>query len=111
MTATTKAQLAAQLIELQNEIAELKAKKPTFEPMKPGRLRIIRDFSVPLDSGKGHPTSTKNPFYGYVSIPEGVTGEVRFACWCSKDADFNVISGRLHGELDTDDGHELDGIG
>lgn len=98
--ATTKAQLAARVIELENELQAQKEAKPVFEPMAPGKLRIIRDVNVPLTSGKHHPTSTKNPFYGYIAIPEGASGEIRFACWCDTDADGELIKGRLHGELD-----------
>ena len=87
----TKAQLIALLIEAQGNSDS----KPAYKELEPGRLMFRRDPAVKMDSRE------KNPVWGYIHIPEGVSGNVRFAAWTNKDADNNVIPGQFHGELDT----------
>ena len=60
----------AQLIERLNE-----AEEKTTRSVNPGNLFIQRDPKVKKSSTK------KNPYWGYITIPEGMHGEFRIRVW------------------------------
>ena len=75
----------AQLVE---ELKKIEA-QPERPQLGVGNLILRRDPKVKIES------TEKNPVYGYINVPEGVSGSTRMAIWADLDADGNVIPGRF----------------